>query len=73
MKCIEQNSFKLREHQLNALKKFFKVKKLLLVHGTGSGKTLTAVTISNCLLEKGLINKVIVATPKVWEICYFYI
>jgi superfamily II DNA or RNA helicase len=65
MKCIEQNSFKLREHQLNALKKFFKVKKLLLVHGTGSGKTLTAVTISNCLLEKGLINKVIVATPKV--------
>jgi len=36
---------------------------LLVVHGVGTGKTLTAVTASQCFLQKDPANRVIVVTP----------
>ena len=40
-----------------------KVRGLLVVHGVGTGKTLTGVTVSQCFLDKYPENDVIVVTP----------
>ena len=37
---------------------------LLLIHGTGSGKTFAAIAVANCLLHTGIIRNVLVASPK---------
>ena len=40
---------------------------LLVVHGTGTGKTLTAVTISQCYLDDNPSNKVVFVGPAALE------
>ena len=63
--CIKRSKLQLRAHQINVVQKMLKPPhRLLVVHGVGTGKTLTSVTVSQCLLD--LIDKidgVIVATP----------
>jgi superfamily II DNA or RNA helicase len=64
-KCIRKSKLKLLDHQRKVVK-FVNRKKtrgLLVVHSVGSGKTLTAVTVSQCFLEKYPKSKVIVVTP----------
>jgi SNF2 family DNA or RNA helicase len=36
---------------------------LLVMHGTGAGKTLTAITVSQCYLDKNAKNKVVFVGP----------
>lgn len=62
--CIERSALKLAKYQNEVVRHMENNRGLLVVHGTGSGKTLTAVTLSQCFLDKEPNGKVIVATPK---------
>ena len=65
MTCIEKSNIQLKEHQKKAII-FLNSKEndsLLLVHPTGSGKTLTAVAYSQCFLEENIGEKVIFVGP----------
>jgi len=54
---------KLKLHQRNAVKKFMKEDGYMFVHGTGTGKTLSAVTASQCFLSQYKKRKVIFVGP----------
>ena len=58
-------SFKLLPHQQKNLDYFLesKYKGLLLYHKLGSGKTCTAISIANKMLEKNLVRHIYVFTP----------
>lgn len=65
--CINKSKIKLEDHQIKAVKWLMNDNEnngLLLVHPTGLGKTLTAVTASQCFLEKDTKNKVIFVGPQ---------
>jgi len=65
--CIERSKLKLEDHQIKAVKWLMdddNHDSLLLVHPTGLGKTLTAVTASQCYLDKNSINKVVFVGPQ---------
>ena len=65
MECIERSKIKLKPYQKKIIY-FMNSKKnngLLVVHPTGTGKTLTAVTYSQCFLEKNFNQKVIFIGP----------
>lgn len=58
--CIERSKLKPKPHQL-ALINFLKTNRgAIVAHPTGSGKTLTAVIVSQCFLDENEKNKVIV-------------
>ena len=61
--CVERSGLELREHQKAVIKHFEKNRGLIAIHGVGTGKTLTAVTASQCFLDKYPKSKVIVVTP----------
>ena len=64
MDCIERSKIELRPHQKKAIKYLFsKTSGLLLIHPTGSGKTLTAVAASQCFLDQFPDNRVIFVGP----------
>ena len=64
--CIEKSNLKLQEHQIKSVEWLMNNEhdSLLLVHPTGLGKTLTAVTASECFLEKDEKNKIIFVGPQ---------
>ena len=62
--CIEQSAVKLNSHQILTAETILDQRGLLVVHATGSGKTLTAVTAADCVLEEYPKSKVVVVTPK---------
>ncbi len=62
--CIEQSGVKLNPHQILTTETILGQRGLLVVHSTGSGKTLTAVTAASCVLEEYPDSKVVVVTPK---------
>ena len=61
--CIKRSQLKLKPYQVRAVKYMKRNKSLLIVFGTGCGKTLTAVTISQCFLDKNPNKKVILVAP----------
>lgn len=61
--CIERSKIPLRDYQKNVCKALRKQRGLIAVHSVGSGKTLTAVTASQCFLQDNPGAKVIVVTP----------
>ena len=63
--CITRSKVTLRPYQVNAIKFINdpKQKSLLVVHGTGTGKTLTALAASQCYLDQYPNNKVVVVSP----------
>jgi superfamily II DNA or RNA helicase len=63
MDCIENSKIPLKQVQIDTVKMFAKRESLLVVHGTGVGKTLTAITSSQCYLNQYPDNKVIVIAP----------
>ena len=65
MKCIDQSNIPLDTHQRRVVEflQRDKVRGLLVVHGVGTGKTLTAVTASQCFLFKNPKSTVFVVTP----------
>ncbi len=63
--CIERSNLKLNKYQKKVVYYLSsrKNRSLLVVHPTGSGKTITAVTYSQCFLEMFPDKEVIVITP----------
>ena len=63
--CIKRSNMPLRDIQTKVVKYINKLDKhgLLVVHGPGSGKTLTAVTASQCFLDANQNGKIIFVGP----------
>ena len=64
-KCISRSKLPLDTHQRKVVE-FLQnddVRGLLVVHGVGTGKTLTGVTVSQCFLDSNPGGNVIVVTP----------
>ena len=61
--CIDQSKTPLRDFQKEIVNFINNNDALLMVSGTGSGKTLTALTASICYLQKYPNNKIIVISP----------
>jgi superfamily II DNA or RNA helicase len=63
-RCIEKSKLPLKDHQKLLVKHISTHRALLAIHSVGSGKTLSAVTASQCFLQENPRGKVIVITPK---------
>lgn len=61
--CLERSMTELRDYQKNVVRFLTKNDRLLVYHKMGTGKTLTAVTASQCYLDTNPQKKVIVITP----------
>jgi superfamily II DNA or RNA helicase len=61
--CISRSKLPLKRHQKAIISSLRKQRGLIAVHSVGSGKTLTAVTASQCYLDENQDNRVIVVTP----------
>jgi len=62
--CIKRSKTKLRPSQDKVARYFSVHDALLLVWGTGCGKTIAALTISECYLDQYYMDNVIVISPK---------
>lgn len=63
-KIISRSSIPLRDYQIRVVKWLKDHHGIVAAFDVGSGKTLTAVASSVCLLESGIVKKVIVVSPK---------
>lgn len=61
--CIQRSRVPLHEYQKEVCRRLETQRGLIAVHSVGSGKTLTAVTASQCFLQKHPRAKVFVITP----------
>ena len=61
--CIARSNSPLRDYQKRVVRYFGPHNRLLVYHKMGTGKTLTAVTVSQCFLDANPTRKVIVITP----------
>ena len=62
--CVERSDIKLKKHQMDIVNYMNNNRAIAVAFETGTGKTLTAVTASQCFLDKNQNGKVIVVTPK---------
>lgn len=53
----------LKKHQISVSNQLVETRGVIAVHSVGTGKTLTAIATSQCLLLKGIVENVIVITP----------
>lgn len=61
--CVERSKLPLQGHQKAIVDHLRKNRGLIVAHEVGSGKTLAAVTASQCFLEDNPTGKIIVVTP----------
>ena len=61
--CIKRSVLPLRDSQIRVVQFMDTQPGLLVVHGTGTGKTLTAVATSQCYLDKNPDNRVVFIGP----------
>ena len=61
--CIDRSAVALKEYQRKVANFLKTHDELLVVHQTGTGKTLSAVTASQCYLDRNPNSKVLVVTP----------
>lgn len=61
--CITRSKMKLKDHQIRVVEHMRKNRGLIVAFGVGSGKTLTAVTASQCYLQDNPKGRIIVVTP----------
>ena len=61
--CITNSKIPLYPHQLRVVSFLTQNRGLIAIHEVGTGKTLTAVTASQCFLNENPSHKVIVVTP----------
>lgn len=59
----KESDITLKKHQLSVSNQMVNTRGVIAVHTVGTGKTLTAIAVSQCLLNKGIIENVIVITP----------
>lgn len=63
--CIRNSKTALKTHQKKLVEVLSTSQRgIIAVHSTGSGKTLTAVTASQCFLKANKNGKIVVITPK---------
>jgi superfamily II DNA or RNA helicase len=60
---FNESDIQLKKHQLNVSNELVKGRGIIAVHSVGTGKTLTAIATSQCLLNKGIVEHIIVITP----------
>ena len=53
----------LKKYQLSVSNHLVESRGVVVVHSVGTGKTLTAISSSQCLLNKGIVENIIVITP----------
>lgn len=65
LSCLKSSNITLEPHSERVVKHMLKksTRGLIVAHGTGSGKTMTAIATAQCLLETGQVQKVLVITP----------
>src|SRR4029078_893543 len=63
MKCIEKSKLKLQKHQKTLVQFLNKNRGVIAAFDVGTGKTLTAVTASQCYLDNNKKGKIVVVTP----------
>ena len=61
--CVHRSKLPLRDHQKKVVRYMKDHRGLLVVHGTGTGKTLTAATISQCYLDDNPGKRVVFVGP----------
>ena len=61
--CIKRSKLPLRELQVKVVQYMQDHDSLLVMHGTGTGKTLTAITTSQCYLDGNPGHKVVFVGP----------
>ena len=61
--CIERSNKALRDHQKAVLRYMDTHRGLIVFHKVGSGKTLTAITVSQCYLDQHPTHRVLVIAP----------
>lgn len=59
----KETDVQLKKHQLSVSNQLVNERGVIAVHSVGTGKTLTAIATSQCLLNKGIVEHVIVITP----------
>ena len=59
----DESNIQLKKHQLSVSNQLVKERGVIAVHSVGTGKTLTAIATSQCLLNKGIVEHIIVITP----------
>jgi SNF2 family DNA or RNA helicase len=64
LSCITASQIPLRDYQKIVVKHMLSNRGILAIHSTGAGKTLTAVTATQCYLQNSPKGKVYVITPK---------
>jgi superfamily II DNA or RNA helicase len=62
-KCISRSKLPLKEHQIRIVEYLQTHRGVIAAYGVGTGKTLTAVTASQCILDSHPDWKVLVVTP----------
>ena len=61
--CMQRSRFPLTVWQKRVVDRMNKMKSVLTVHGTGCGKTLTAIVVSQCFLDTNPNGRVIFISP----------
>lgn len=61
--CLVRGSVRLSQHQKRVVNIMEQQRGLLVIHGTGSGKTFTAITAAECYLDADPERKVLVCAP----------
>jgi superfamily II DNA or RNA helicase len=61
--CLSSSNVEFKPHMKRVVQYLSTNRGLIVVHGTGSGKTLTAIGTSQCLLKNFPDKKVLVITP----------
>ena len=59
----KESDIQLKKHQLSVSNQLIKERGVIAVHSVGTGKTLTAIATSQCLLNKSIVEHIIVITP----------
>jgi len=59
----KESDIQLKKHQLSVSNQLAKERGVIAVHSVGTGKTLTAISTSQCLLNKKIVEHIIVITP----------
>lgn len=62
--CIKRSKLPLKSHQREVVEFLKKNRGIIAAFETGTGKTLTAVTASQCYLDENPKGKVVIVTPK---------
>jgi superfamily II DNA or RNA helicase len=63
LKLDKDTKLTLKKHQLSVANHLVNNKGAIIVHSVGTGKTLSAISTSQCLLLNNIVKKIIVITP----------